>query len=190
MPHSIKFSLANGDITTYKGDVVVLKYAQSFHGADLAVARALVQQNINIKDLEAPIGGYRFVETQGGIAAPYALCIGVKSLWTFRYAELLEFSATVFSILAEQAPDARHVLMTIHGMGYGLDEAETLLAQFKGCLTAIETRSLPPNLEKITIVERNSGRVERSQAVLDNYAQTVQNVMYQDHGSYLLHDVL
>src|SRR5260370_9290243 len=110
MPQAVKFTLAHADITTYPGDVAVLKYAQGFHGADKVVARALSQKNINVKELEAPLGTYRFVETQGGIAAPYVLYLGVKTIWTFRYTEIEEFSLGVFSILAEVAPATRHIL--------------------------------------------------------------------------------
>ncbi len=145
MPQPVKFTLAHADITTYPGDVAVLKYA-----------------------------------------APYVLYLGVKTIWTFRYTEIEEFSLGVFSILAEVAPETRHILMTMHGMGYGLDEVEAMLAQFKGYLKAIETGQLPPHLEQITIVERNQGRVERLAEALDNYAQTAQNIIYQDYGTYLL----
>jgi hypothetical protein len=51
--------------------------------------------------------------------------------------------------------------MTIHGVGLGLDEIEAFLAQFRGCLQALQRELYPAHLEKITIIDRNLDRVQR-----------------------------
>ena len=57
--------------------------------------------------------------------------------------------------------------LTLHGTGFGLDEVEAFLAEFQGCLEAIQLGAIPAGLERITIVERNSERVERLRRALE-----------------------
>lgn len=58
--------------------------------------------------------------------------------------------------------------MTVHGVGYGLDEAEALRSQLVGYFDALETGDFPQRLEKITLVERNEERARRLSLVLNN----------------------
>jgi hypothetical protein len=58
--------------------------------------------------------------------------------------------------------------MTIHGVGYGLDESEALRSQLAGCLDALESGHYPSALERITIVELDRARALRLQAILND----------------------
>jgi hypothetical protein len=186
MPRTIKFSLESGDVTTFTADVVVLKYARSFHGADQAVALALALVGVQAEELQPPIGEYSYVETKKGMPSPYAMYMGVESLRGFRYEQIQAFGSRALEILAHEQPDARHIAMTLHGVGYGLDEGEAFLAEFKGCLAAIQTGKMPAALEKITIVERNRGRVQRLKQTLDQYLAPADFAKQEEDGSYLL----
>jgi hypothetical protein len=127
------------------------------------------------------------VETRGCIGATYALFVGVARLRNFSYPQIRDFSAQVLHILADQAPTTKHVAMTIHGAGYGLDEVEACVAQIDGYLDALHDGSLPSALQRISIVDRDSGRVHRlRQAITDRFAQNAEVTALASEGRYLL----
>lgn len=186
MPRTVKFSIESEDITVFKSDVVVLKYARSFHGADQAVALALALVGVKAEELQPAVGSYNYIATKSGIPSPYVIYIGTETLRSFRYDQIEAFGAKALAILAQEQPDAQHVAMTLHGVGYGLDEAEACLAEFKGFVAAIESGNVPPALEQISIVERSRGRVQRLRVALDKYLEHADYAEKQDDGSYLL----
>jgi hypothetical protein len=57
--------------------------------------------------------------------------------------------------------------MTTHGPGVLLDETEALLSLFAGFRDAMQAGTIPPALERITIVEISEDRVQRLQAALE-----------------------
>jgi len=161
MGRTIEFTIEYGDISSFEADVVALKYAQNFYGADRFVANILNKAGISYSDIEPPIGESVSINTRNSIKAPYVLFVGVKYLHEFGYKEIRDFAVTVLNSLLNKAPEARHLAMTIHGPGYGLDEVEALMAQFVGCLYVIQNGDIPAGLEYISIVELNSERVKR-----------------------------
>jgi hypothetical protein len=164
---SVEFSIEHGDITGIDADVIALKYAQGFHGADELVARALGEGGVDTDPIHPSVGEYRLLQAQGSIRARQVLFLGVPRLRDFGYAQIGAFPARALEILADAAPDAGHVAMTIHGPNYGLDEVEALLAQFQGCYEAVQHRRCPERLARITIVEKNRNRVNRLRTALD-----------------------
>jgi hypothetical protein len=112
-------------------------------------------------------GTSSYVDTHGAIAAPWVLFMGVVSLTAFDYGRIRQFAHDALLVLATQAPSTRHVAFTIHGPGYGLDEAEALLAEFEGLYDAVQHGQLPRDLERITIVDRNGDRIQRLRSALD-----------------------
>ncbi len=176
MTKTIEFSIEEGDIILFDADVVALKYAQSFFGADKIVAYALNKSGISYKDISPQVGDTLYLETRQGIHAPYVLFVGVPPLWEFGYQEIREFAVTVLNFLSQKAPTTRHLAMTIHGAGYGLDEVESLLAQFAGCLEVIQNGNAPSELEYISIVEINSDRVRRLRYGFEKNISGMENV--------------
>jgi hypothetical protein len=155
------------DIVDFACDVVVLKYAQAFYGADKAVASRIAD---NYEQSIAPrVGEHVLLPSRGKIAAKQALFIGVPSLYQFDYGEIRKFAGQAMQILAEEMPNAKHVAMTMHGIGYGLDETECFLAQIAGLLDAFRSRSMPPFLQRVTIVERSQSRALRLQQALKEH---------------------
>lgn len=169
-------SVEYGDITTFNADVVAVKYAQDFYGADYEIASRLSSEGIPIDELRPPQGYYRFVQTKFSIRAPYVLFVGTPSLGKLDYREIRDFSRKVLTILANQAPTTKHLAMTVHGPGFGLDEAEAFLAQFAGFIDAFRSNQLPPQLRHISIVEHNAKRVEKLRQILDSNIDNVYNV--------------
>jgi hypothetical protein len=136
---------------------MVLKYADSFHGADRAVAEA-----IGFKEhIEA--GQFKYLTTPQ-LAAKAVVFLGVGPLRQFRYAEIQEFSAKAIGLTAVLASKPKpEIVMTIHGPGYGLDPQEAFLAQLAGLSSGVHKAavlragSLPA---RITIAESNIRRAE------------------------------
>jgi len=165
----IDFSILQADITAVDADVIALKYAQDFHTTDGIVADALVNAGIAVHDDMRPgVGEHRLIETRGVLAARYALFVGVPKPSAFSYDTVHELSRRTFEILQRETPDARHVITTVHGMGFGLDESEALTIQLAVYLEAIRRDAVPPNLNAITIIERSSGRVLRLRKRVDS----------------------
>jgi hypothetical protein len=167
MTATIEFTVVPGDVRHFEADVIALKHAQEFLGADEAVAAALGQVGLPARELECLPNSYRFVNTHGGIQAGHALYVGMPPIAQIDYQQIKEFAARSLLILQSEAPQARHVALTLHGTGFGLDEVEAFLAEFQGCLEAIQLGAIPAGLERITIVERNGERVERLRRALE-----------------------
>ena len=187
MTSVIELRMELGDVTTFEADVLALKYAQEFHGVDQVVAQSLEHVGIPTASLQPHIGQSSFMETNKGIRTTHALFVGVVRLRQFSYAQIREFAAQVLRILARRAPTAEHLAMTIHGAGYGLDEVESCLSQVNGYLDALQAGSVPTTLRRITIVDRNPGRVERlRQALAMRFAQNTAVTVSGSAGGFIL----
>jgi hypothetical protein len=166
-PH-ITFHIEFNDILRVAADVALFNYAQYFFGADSAAAEALAEKDILPEKLECKPGEYRLVQTNGAMAAARALFIGMPLLRDITYADIRGFAARALDILAAEAPDTRHIVMTIHGPGFSRDEREALLAQFAGLRDAMQAGTLPRGLERITIVELSMTRMKRLRQAMED----------------------
>lgn len=175
----IEYSIQYGDITTFDADVLALKYAQAFYGADRAIALQLATIGISVASLQPKIDDYRYLETRNCIKSRHALFVGVPDLQYFDYQQIREFAEQTLHILKKAAPDTIHLAMTIHGPGFGLDEVEAAFAQFAGYIDAIKNGQFPKNLKYISIVSKGSEQVQRLQHAFEqnlamaNYASRV-----------------
>jgi hypothetical protein len=166
-PRAISLDVTVADIVEYPTDVLALKFAGGLYGADQAVAYAL--------DTDANALGKKIPSTWQSVllppneqvAAKQILFVNVGDLFRFDYEGIREFARRVLNTLARSTPATRHLAMTIHGVGYGLDETEALQSQLAGYLDAIDERQYPPGLEQITLVERNPLRAERLRTIVE-----------------------
>ena len=176
MNEKIAIDVVEGDALEIDADVLALKYAQQHYGVDELVATRLVQAGIEKTRMKPRIGGFRLVPTNSAISAKNALFVGVVDLYEFGYREIREFGRRVLSSLAGDVSEVRHIATTVHGAGYGLDEIESFEAQMAGFLDAIGSGDVPKSLERISIIERNPGRVERLFPILEElYPATATN---------------
>jgi hypothetical protein len=150
------------DICAIEADVVVLKHADSFYGADAVVAAAL-SATTRQEELSQAVGKHVIVATNSHIAARHALFVGVGPLYAFDYGRIRSFASLALKTVASKLPSASHVAMTIHGVGYGLDERESFLAQLGGLLDASIGLS---SIKRLSIVERDPSRARRLRSVL------------------------
>src|SRR5262245_56893365 len=108
-----------GDVLHTACDVLVLKYAQGFYGADREVALAL---GLMSKWAGLASGEHLLVPSDGKLPCKNVLFCGVSRLWDFGYSEIRAFAARAMSTLASTGVERDTVAMTMHGVGYGLDE--------------------------------------------------------------------
>lgn len=155
--NSVKLYIKRGDVLQVHSDVLVLKYAQSFYGADLAVARHLKESNIRIDVSQIVDKGYLLLDTKGAMNVKYILFISTRNLHSFDYTDVRSFVSQALQILQMELSSVKSVTFTIHGVNIGLDESETLRAQLGGILDALEQTRFN-YLNEINIVEVNPNR--------------------------------
>ncbi len=160
-PSRIAITVRRGNALTIRADLLVLKYAQMFFGVDEAVAERFAATKGGAKALQVPEGQVRLLASEATVSADSILVVGVKWLYQFGYRDIREFARRAFRSAARAAPTARHIALTLHGAGYGLDEIEAFESELAGITDAINEGDFPKGLRKITIVELNAGRAER-----------------------------
>ncbi|MBU4371030.1 MAG: hypothetical protein KKH02_01600 [Proteobacteria bacterium] len=120
---NIEIVIQRGDALRVPADVLVLKYANALYGADRAAVHAIEEAGFEIRDRLPKPSGFYFTPAKGAVAARQVLFVGVGPLRQFGYKEIRAFSRKALEALAGEAPNAEHIVLTIHGPGYGLDEA-------------------------------------------------------------------
>jgi hypothetical protein len=150
-------TINNSDILDAEADLIVMKFADGFHGADRAVAHA-IGFNGNVEKNRVC-----FVSAEK-LRTPEVVFIGVGPLFDFRYAELQAFGEKIVKISAESRRPIRHVALTIHGPGYGLDAEQAFLSLIAGIIS--EWRRRQPILEQVTFAERSPERCKQLDRLL------------------------
>lgn len=176
----VSVQVVQADARSFDCDVLVLKYAQRFYGLDESVARLLMTGQIPAPQIVPQPGDYVLLPGSGQLAAKQVLFVGVTKLLQFGYAEVRAFARRSLEILAEQLPTAQTIAMSIHGVGAGLDESESFLAQLAGLLDAIRTSHYPGALKQIVIVDRSERRVQRLQKVLESQQHLITKWRFND----------
>ena len=162
----IHINVQEVDITELDADVVALKYAGGLAGAAGAVARALGKSEIDFKKSLPIRGNMELFPAANRMKPKQALFLRVVSLSHFDFQEIYLFSRDVLKGLARMAPETRHLGLTLHGTGFGLDTRRVFKSELDGCINAIVSGEHPPRLERITIVDRNRVVVKQCQAYL------------------------
>jgi len=165
----VTIEVVQGDVLEFAADVLALKYAQHFFGSDQAVSTVLMNKKV-IRSLAAvsPLPGKCvWVDSHGAVPSPHVLFVGVATIIEFGYAGIENWARQVLEITTRDCSDARHIAVTLHGPGYGLDEIEALHAEVRGILAAVQSGRAPAHLDRVSIVERNSARLTRLQSALE-----------------------
>lgn len=178
----MRIEVLAGDATMVEADVLALKYAQARYGLDAYVAQRLLEAGHTQEVMSPKPGGFRVLPGPEGVAARRILFVGVEPLWEFEYQQIRAFARKVLVSLAGELPATRRLVVTVHGPGYGLDEGESFESQLAGFLDAVESTDIPEGLEAITFVERNKGRADRLQQLLENIIPS--GVVYHSERSW------
>jgi hypothetical protein len=160
----VEVRVQQGDVLRFEADVLALKYAQAHYGVDAVAAQKLSSEGRKLR-LPKP-WKHTLEKGVSGIAAQRVLFMGVPELHSFGYGEIRKFARSVLSALAADAPDIIDLALTVHGPGYGLDEAEAFAAEIAGLLDGVRSGDLPGALRKITLVELDAGLAQRLQTLL------------------------
>ncbi len=165
-PIGFEISIEVGNATRIQSEILVLKFANRFYGADYEVAKAINLTEEVLLNKMLLKKNYALLPSQELIASPYILFLQVGELYEFGYDQIRQFAMDSLQILAQIAPGVEHIAMTIHGIGYGLDEYESLRAQIAGYFDAYTRKEYPSHLKRITIIERNANRAKRIRTIL------------------------
>ncbi len=162
-----KFSIEAGNVVDFRCELLVLKYAQAWYGADAAVAKRL---NLIWEGGPKP-GAYKVVDPAGKMPSRSVLFEGLPPLRTLTYATVRQFGRVVIEHVHQVMPRTKSIAMTLHGVSVGLDEREAFLSQLSGVVEALKSGALP-DLRQVVFVEINTRRVSRLITLLeDNYPE-------------------
>ncbi len=157
----VSIRIDEGDALNYRVDVLAVKYAQAYYGLDRAIVDRFRGAGFSTESLQPQPGHFELVSSHGQAMATNILFFGVVRLQEFRYQKIREFSLGVLKALEGICPGAAHVGLTLHGVGYGLDEIEALEAEIAGIVDAVREGKIPEKIELITLIERNPVRAKR-----------------------------
>lgn len=161
---TVDLRVEQADALEFHADVLVLKYAQEPYGVD---RNAQVRLTLAGRPARLPVtGDSTILDGTGAVGSDQVLFIGVERLEHFGYAQMRAFARRALQLLARDAAQARRVAMTLHGAGYGMDEAEAFRALLAGIMEAIAAGAMPRNLEVISFVERSPARAARLSQLL------------------------
>ncbi len=166
MKTAAKITVRQGDILSTDCDVIALKYAQAFYGADKAVAGRLLEYGTAPESLSPADGSHVLVRSKGAVQARDILFVGTPSMESFSYPDIRRLSAAVLRILKKERPRTTSLAMTVHGLGIALDEIECIQQQLSGYRDSFDRGDFPEDLQNIVIVDRDADRVETIEQVV------------------------
>lgn len=157
MSHEVTIRVVETNGLEYEADALVLKHAQGFYGFDAEVARLA---GIAVEDCPQE-RGFRQIRSPAGLQARSLFLLGTPPIGVFSYSDVREFGRRALSAVASALPSASDIALTLHGVGFGLDEVECFVAEVAGILDALGTLDAPRGLATVTFLEINPGRAKR-----------------------------
>lgn len=159
--NSLHYEVRIGDVADVESDLLLLKHAQKFYGADGAIASRLLASGICADgDLAVSPGRFALVETGGAIAPSRVMFLGTPRLPEFGYREMQQFARKFIAVVGQEKLPVRTVTTTVHGPGYGLDSGESLQCLIRGFEEGF-AEAPPLALERIVFLTR-SAREQRT----------------------------
>jgi hypothetical protein len=173
MANTVNIRIVNGDALAVKSDALVLKYAQANYGVDRAAMQILANAGWDTSGMCPKPGDYRLVRDPPNIGPHFLIFMGVEPLYQFSYGQIRDFARHCLGVLAAEAPEVKTLSVTLHGVKYGLDEAEAFESELAGFWDAISSQEYPPALRQILIVERDVRRSKRLQPILESLLSSI-----------------
>jgi hypothetical protein len=169
MDSSPEIAVRQGNILDIDCDVIALKYAQKFYGADAAVVKRLVTSGIDPETLCPPAGSHLLIQSKGSVPAREILFVGLPAITSFSYQDVRRLGSSVLRILKRERPLTESLAMTVHGRGFGLDEIECVQQQLLGYGDACSLGECPDRLKRILIIEQDPNRVEAIDQIISKF---------------------
>jgi hypothetical protein len=183
----IAIQAIHGDVFEYRADVLALKFAQHLFGVDRQVVSGLAKRGTELGHRLPPIGKTLLIPSENVVLTDELLFVGVEPFGRFDYETIRLFAKRVLSTLKEERPSTQHVALTLHGGGFGLDEAEAFRAEIAGLLDAIQDSRMPQGLRQISIIERDPLTATRMRELLSTILPqgVVESRAHEDRPSLL-----
>jgi hypothetical protein len=160
--NAVNLQVEVADVLSRRCQLLVVKHAQYSYGLDAKIVEGM---GLAPTKLPAP-GHHLLLDSRGRLTAASVLFLGVPELDFLDYKEIRDFGRRALSVASEVAPDVPELCVTLHGPGYGLDEAESFESELAGLVDAVLSSDVSPNLEVVTFLERDQRRAERMDAIL------------------------
>ena len=158
----VEIRILEADGLSFETDVLVLKHAQALYGLDSQVVKRL---GLDPELLPVP-ESFRIFRNVDRLGAEAVLFVGVRPIREFSYADIRRFGYKALCSVASALPRASDIALTLHGVGYGLDEVECFDSQVAGIVDALDERGYPRSLRSVSFLEINPGRATRLQRQL------------------------
>ena len=156
-PTTIAVRIVHGDALAVPGDALVLKHAQECYGADRAAAGIFHAAGERFPKPQA--GKAVIARNPDGISALHTVVVGTPPSWEFRYEDVRQLSELSLAKL-EEMHSVRHVVMTSHGVGFGLDPIGVFDAALAGLQSAVNAGRFPPLLRRISFATLSSEHLD------------------------------
>ena len=153
---NISVEVINDDAIQYESDILVLKYAQNLYGLDRNIVYLMEQRGSYFREHLPKTGKYFIVDTPDNITPPQVIFIGAPRIGELGYKEIREFGWHAISSLSATNLPIEHISLTIHGVGFGLDEMEAFSSQLAGIIDAVNSGQFPSSLHRITFLVQSN----------------------------------
>lgn len=158
---SVKIEVVNADVLEFGADILALKFAKRLYGVDAKAVRRLQQKGVQVQSRLPTFGLSLLVDSRDALGVNEVLFLGVEPLGRFGYQSIRRFGHSTLAILGKERPSVQHLAITLHGIGFGLDESEAFRSELAGLLDAIAANEEPPALRRISMVEADPGVATR-----------------------------
>jgi hypothetical protein len=159
MPDALqrRITVEQADALSIRVDVLVLKHAQHLFGLDSVVASRL---GVDERELP-PTGEAAAIGGAAGLGAREVIFLGTRAIADFDYSDVRDFGRRAVEAATTRARH-EHVATTVHGPGFGLDEAECFRSLVAGLLDALPSS----DVGRVTVLEANLRRADRFRELL------------------------
>jgi hypothetical protein len=161
-----------GDALEYEADVLAVKDTPQFSGVDVQITHRMKAKNLHPEQRFLEDGSY-LISGQQVTRAKQVLYTSTDfdayGEYYINYTWLRKLGRRFLENLWEAGETVRHLAMTIHGPGLGLDEIESFRSLLLGLTDAYAANHFPPSLERVTFVDRNEKRVQRLREALQHF---------------------
>lgn len=160
--------MVNADVAEVSSDVLLLKHAGGFYGADKSIAARLVTAKVcSQPQLAVGPDDYVVIDAKNAVQPARVLFLGTAPLHSFGYPEMEHFGECAIDVLSKAKIPVNRLTTTIHGAGYGLDAEESLQRLVQGFRSGL---MLPdsPRIQEIVFVEADRRRAHLLTTALAN----------------------
>jgi len=166
--NGVIIEVTNADALDYVVDVLVLKHSQALYGLDHKVVSYFYKAGEKINDKLPPVGEFKLFDGPNNLGARKVMFVGTPRLNNFGYREIRDFAQRTLAYLNQSGNESEEIAVTVHGVGYGLDEEEAFSSQLAGFVDGITKGQCPASLKKITIIEHRARRASILKNLLNN----------------------